>query len=135
MTMAAHNDIGAYGETLVMERLAQIAPVAPGSMADVLFMNCEIEVKTARPSRYNGKRSLGYQFSLRRPGHSEVRAPVVVLVCLPLSSPEYTAFVIPAEKLEGLAKVAVPLDIEGYAGLWAPYRERWEVIADFVGGN
>jgi hypothetical protein len=56
-------------------------------------------------------------------------------VCLPLSSPEYTAFVIPAEKLAGLAKVAVPLNVEEYAGLWAPYRERWEVIADFVGGN
>jgi len=134
--MAAHNDIGAYGETLVMERLAQIAPVAPGRVADVRFMDCEIEVKAARPSRYNGRYGdWGYQFSLRRPGHSELRAPVVVLVCLPLSSPEYTAFVIPADKLDGLAKVAVPLDVEGYEGLWAPYRERWEVIADFVGGN
>ena len=134
--MAAHNEIGAYGETLVMERLAQIAPVAPGRVADVRFMDCEIEVKAARPSRYNGRNGdWGYQFSLRRPGHSELRAPVVVLVCLPLTCPEYTAFVIPADKVAGLAKIAVPLNVAEYEGIWAPYRERWEIIAEFVGGN
>lgn len=131
--MARHNETGALGEQLVatMLRQARIS-VAPSSIADLRVEGVEIEVKTARPSFYRPGRR-GFQFSLERRGHSQLRAQALVLVALQEADGDELAvfFVIPAAVVAGRRKLAITNhDALAYSGRWSAYRGRWETIAE-----
>lgn len=125
--MAAHTDLGAWGEAYVAGKLATAGKVQPGVRADLRFLGLEVEVKTARPSRADpDRRRPRYQFCLRREGHhTDMHGDVLVLVL----APEGTCYVIPREdvpdvRILRLGPRTTRLD---------PYLENWEVLADLVG--
>lgn len=131
--MAAHNETGALGEQLVatLFRETRIS-VTASPVADLRVEGVDIEVKTARPSFYRpGWR--GFQFSLERRGHSQLKGRALVLVALQ-ESPEgelAVFFVIPAAAVAGRRKLAIPnCNALAYSGRWAQYRGRWETIAE-----
>jgi len=129
--MALHNEVGALGEALVREALATVGRVDKGR-SDVRFEGVEIEVKTARPSRYNGV-TWGYQFLLVKRdafGRTDVRkAQVLVLVCLDFAGAPRAVLVLPVTAVGERKKVTVPLDLQGQ---WREYLGRWDVIAEEV---
>lgn len=130
--MAAHTDLGAYGEYLVARTLSEAGPVQPGQRADLRFRDVEIEVKSARPRPYSSDKPdrLGYQFCLEREGHTRIKAPVVVLLCFSSDLTQTTPFVIPAAEIGQRRKIVIPNDAHQYAGMWSPWRDRWDVIAE-----
>jgi hypothetical protein len=129
--MSRHNIVGQMGEELVAQLLSQVGKVAPGDEADLNFEGVEIEVKTATPSNYNGAGARGYQFCLRRAGKTDVRkADVVVLICLNDDLAPRAAYVLPVDLLRcDRSKISVPFSLDTRL---APYRDRWDVIADAV---
>lgn len=133
--MARHNETGALGEHLVATLLRQARiSVAPSSIADLRVEGVEIEVKTARPSFYRPGRR-GFQFSLERRGHSQLRAQALVLVALQEAEADgdelAVFFVIPAAVVAGRRKLAITNhDALAYSGRWSAYRGRWETIAE-----
>jgi hypothetical protein len=126
--MALHNDTGMLGEQLVATHLSQVAPVEKGYAADLRFRNVEIEVKTARPSLYNGK-TRGYQFKLFDPGHTDFgRADVLVLICLDDNLDPVATYVLPTSLLpEKRTKITIPRSLKTPFDV---FRDRWDVIAD-----
>jgi len=127
--MAIHNDFGKWGEQYVAEQLARIAPVTAGEAADLRLGDVEIEVKTARPSLCDERGAVGFQFCLHRAGRKGVQGQVVVCLCVRPKALKVTAFVIPVTALGTRRKVRLPLDVEGYEGIWARYRDAWDVLA------
>lgn len=121
-----HTDLGTWGEQITAEILETVAPVEPGRDADLRFAgSVEIEVKTARLSKYNGC-TLGYQFCIHREGHTSLKAPVLVLIAVtPQLEPAF--FVIPADEVGQRRKVAIPANL---SGRWETYRDAWDVIAE-----
>lgn len=133
--MAEHNLLGQLGEYIVSRILGQIADVKPGQVADLRLAGTEIEVKTAKPSLYNGS-DFGFQFCIRRVGHAELRAPVVILVCvhdaaIGLASP-LDFFIIPAAEIGDQHKLVIYYheDMAKYQGRWSPWYQNWEVLAN-----
>ncbi len=125
--MSAHNDVGHLGEHLVARHLAQVSPVQPGRAADLRFHGVEVEVKTARPTLYNG-RSRGYQFLLKKAGHTNLdNADVVILVCLDDECNPVATYVCRANQLRNRTKVTIPLSLRSPYNVW---RDRWEIIAE-----
>ena len=126
--MAAHNDVGAVGEALTRQHLAQVAPVQRSAVADVQCNGVEIEVKTATPSLYNGK-TRGYQFKLYDPGHTDFkRADVLVLICLDDAANPAAVYVLPTSRLpDKRTKITIPLSLRSPFNV---FRDRWDVIAD-----
>jgi len=129
--MAAHNELGRWGEAYVANVLGNLATVRPGRRADLRWLGLEIEVKTARIGHYNGH-GRGYQFCLHRQGQGRrgVQAPVVVLVCV--SAENYRdpdVLVIPRGALGKRRKVNVAAS---FNGPWAEYHGRWELLADYI---
>lgn len=126
--MALHNDTGMLGEQLVAAHLGQVAHVEKGYAADLRFCNVEIEVKTARPSLYNGT-TRGYQFKLFDPGHTNFkRADVLVLICLDDDLDPVATYVLPTSMIpEKRTKITIPLSLRSPFNV---FRNRWEIIAD-----
>jgi len=130
--MAAHNAAGALGERRVAQRLETVAPVATEDVpADLQFCGVDVEVKTATPSRPNG-RTLGYQFCLRKSGHTDIgKAHVVVLVCLDHHMSTRFTYVIPVATLGNRRKLTLPMHPQEDHWL-TPYRENWTIIARYI---
>jgi len=129
--MAAHNDLGIFGEVYVAEmlRAAGLGGVSLGGPADVIAEGLTVEVKTSRPTSYRGRGSRGFQFLLEKDGHTSIKGDVVVLVCVgPRGG--LVCYVIPAEAIGSRRKIGVPLNVQEYGGLWAPYLEAWDVIEE-----
>lgn len=128
--MSAHNDVGTLGEHLVAQHLAQISPVHPGRDGDLQFHGIEVEVKTARPSLYNGTHR-GYQFLLNKPGHTNLSGvDVVVLLCLSDDCEPVATYILPVariRRLRKLTKVTIPLSLNSP---YSVFRDRWDVIAE-----
>lgn len=130
--MAAHNDVGRFGEALTRALLAQIAPVEVGKAADLRFLDVEIEVKTARPTLYNGVNP-GYQFKLFEVGKTDYRkAAVLVLICLDEANQPIASYVIPTAHLRPRRKLTIPRNLSTRLEM---YRERWDIIADVQQGE
>jgi len=128
--MAQHTDLGAWGEALVLE-MFQAAGIgaAYGRPADlVLEGGIPVEVKTAKPTKYNGKR-MGFQFCLDRKGHTSLKAVAVVLVCVGDGGIVHF-FIIPASVAGSRAKIAIGPDPVHYKGRWSAFLNRWEAIAE-----
>lgn len=127
--MAAHTELGSWGESLVMAMFREVGIEASrGGPADLVIEGgIALEVKTARPSKYNGRRA-GFQFCIQRDGHTSLKAAAVVLVCVGDEGPEF--FIIPAAEIEGRRKLGIGANLEGYTGRWANFRGKWEVIAE-----
>ncbi len=127
-----HIEVGAYGEMIVYQLLSETgATVALGDGADVTFEGIKIEVKTAKPSKYNGK-TLGYQFCLYKPGKTDFRkSDVLVLIPLDEDGKPRAAYIIPTDKLRDRAKLTMPLSLDTR---FSVYREAWEILADIQGG-
>ena len=124
-----HNEIGDFGEQYIARLLAEAGEVTPGGPADLLFEGVSVEVKTARPSNYNG-RNLGYQFCLRKRGHTDHRkAAVLILLCLGLRGQVRGVFVIPTEVIGERRKLTMPLNL---SSKWAHWQGRFEVLANYV---
>jgi hypothetical protein len=128
-------ELGAMGELFVMRQLEAVGlEVERAGGADLLVEGVPIEVKAARPKPYRrGYR--GYQFCLRKPGHTDHRkARAVVLLCCwdPVADP--VAFVIPSDRLGDRRKVTIPNRRPwAYGGKWARWYRRWETLADILG--
>lgn len=130
--MSVHNDVGAMGEEMVKRHLAQVSPVRPGRAGDLRFHGVEVEVKTARPSLYNGS-SHGYQFLLNKPGHCNLDGvDVVVLICLDDDCEPVATYVLPAERLRKRKKVTIPRSLRSPYNV---FQDRWDVIAEAVIGS
>ncbi|MBN2392075.1 MAG: hypothetical protein JXR84_15215 [Anaerolineae bacterium] len=134
--MAEHNVIGAFGEYAVEVILRKAGvDVKRGKPADLICNGVPVEVKTARPTRYDGRKD-GFQFSLRRDGHTNVRAPLVICVCVfdpeDLFDSELDFFIIPSQDIEGLRGVAIHKDTAAYNGRWARYRQNWSVLEEVL---
>lgn len=127
--MAEHTELGAWGEDLVLAMFREAGIEAQrGGPADLVIEGCiPVEVKTAKPSRYNGRR-LGFQFCLERDGHTSLKGKAVVLVCVEDEQAEF--FIIPADAVGQRRKLGVGVDVAQYKGRWAAFRDRWEVIAE-----
>jgi hypothetical protein len=123
-----HIEVGAYGEMLVYQVLQETGGrVGLGNGADVTFEGVKIEVKTAKPSKYNGK-TLGYQFCLSKPGHTDFRkSDILVLIPLDANGSPRGAYVIPTGKLRDRVKITMPLSLETR---FSAYREAWELLAN-----
>ena len=128
--MSLHNDVGAFGEALTRETLAQIAPVQDGQAADLRFCGMEIEVKTARPSLYNGQ-TRGYQFLLKKRDQYGVtnfrKADVLVLICLNEALDPVATYVLPTALLRDRKKITIPASL---STRYDVFRNRWDVIAE-----
>lgn len=125
-----HIEVGAYGEMLVYQVLSETGgAVGLGDGADVTFEGVKIEVKTAKPSKYNG-RTLGYQFCLSKPGHTDFKKSDVLIPLDEHGKPR-AAYVIPTGKLRDRAKLTMPLSLDTR---FSVYREAWELLADIQGG-
>lgn len=136
--MAAHNELGYAGEAWVATMLRYVAPVEAGQVSDLRFEGLEIEVKTARPTRWgDGRGRRQYQFLLYKRGHTDARpSDAIVLVCMEHpQTPRPTFFVIPTVEVEDRQKLGIPEDLDNYEGQWAPYREQWPVLADLLEAN
>lgn len=132
--MATHNEVGARGEFEVYSILSQIGTVSFDAKADLCFEGVEIEIKTARPSRYaNRENGYHYQFCLQKKGHTNfTKADVLILICLDMQGKPRTAFVIPTEQLRrDRKKLTIPYSLDTRLN---SYRERWEVIAQYAEG-
>lgn len=132
-----HTDLGTLGEFYVARMLAYAGlAVEMGGPADLLVEGMPVEVKAARRGTYRSKMKTwsndqGYQFCLRRDGHTEIRAPVVILLCYNDLIQDPVAFIIPSQKLGRRRKVTIPgKDPKKYAGQWCKFREAWIVCAD-----
>jgi len=126
-------ELGRMGEVYVA-RLLEVAGlrVSWGGPADLLVEGVPVEVKAARPRRYRGDGRLGFQFCLSKPGHTDHRrAAVVVLLAWWDPQADPVAFVVPSARLGDRRKVVIPRAQPWlYEGLWARWREGWEVLAD-----
>lgn len=127
--MAAHNVVGAMGEWLVTRRLMAIGEVGESDRADLRIGDVDVEVKAARLTQVS-QRCEGYQFCLTRDGRRGFDAEFLVLVCFDDELHEQATYVIPAEAVGDRRKTSVCLT-ETYEeqGLWAAYRDRWDLIA------
>jgi len=129
--MAAHTDLGNFGEQWIAAILGDIAPVEPGARADLRFLGLELEIKTARPRPYRSGNDLGYQFCLTRDGHTDhTKADIVILLCL---TPDLTIYpyIIPAGQIGDRRKIVIPTpDPETYTGQWSPWLAKWEILAN-----
>lgn len=126
--MAAHNLTGNYGEALIWQMFAQEnIPVQRGQRADLNVAGVEIEIKTARPSRYG--KTIGYQFLIQKPGHTtHLHAQIVVLLCLDYDNQPRAAYVVPTEHIRSdRQKYTVPYTLNTRL---AEYADRWELIAE-----
>ena len=126
-------ELGALGELWVMRQLQRAGlDVAMGGPADLVADGLVVEVKTARPRRYRGDGRRGYQFCVSKEGHTNhKRAAVVICLCWWDPTADPVAFVIPSGRLGDLHKVVIPTAQPWvYAGKWARYYRRWEVLAD-----
>lgn len=131
--MARHNETGELGEALVASMFYEvgISVSTASERADLRIEGAvDIEVKTARPSFYKSGGYRGFQFSLERDGHSSLTADVLVLVALHDDDKETAVFfVIPVHVVAGRKKLCIPsTDALAYAGRWAQYRGRWDLI-------
>ncbi len=127
-----HVELGAYGEMLVYQVLQETGGrVTLGGGADVIFEGIKIEVKTAKPSKYNGQ-TLGYQFCLSKPGHTDFRkSDVLVLIPLDENDNPRAAYVIPTSVIGKRKKITMPMSL---GSRFVDYREAWELLADIQGG-
>lgn len=127
--MSVHTALGRWGEEIVAAWLRGAGlPVAPSPIADLRVGGVDVEVKTARASKYDQSGRPGYQFCLRRAGRKGVQAPVVIL--LAVRREDVVAFVIPSTVLGKRPKIALWGDPLHYAGQWAAYRGRWATLAE-----
>lgn len=130
--MSPHLELGQYGETFVSQVLSEVGNVSFDSPSDLSFMGCNIEVKSSRPSKYNGS-TFGYQFLLRKKDKHGVtdfrKADVVILLCFSGSSVPAAVFVVPSDVFGDRQKVTVPLSLNSWL---APYRDRWEIISKYI---
>ncbi len=129
-----YEKIGNVGEDLVADILQPLGPVERSrNGADLVWRHVEIEVKTARPRCYREGRK-GYQFCLRKAGHTNVgHADIACLICLP-NYPKLEGavfFLIPSAQLPGL-KLTIPNDPLRYHGRWAEYLDRWDLLEEIA---
>jgi hypothetical protein len=133
--MSQHTDLGHWGESFIASLLHQATGIQAlsGRQADLNFGGTEIEVKTAKPSNFNGDGAQGYQFCITREGHTQLKAPLLILVCVRPWDPENPeVFVIPAKYVRPkLRKIGLPLDTTRYRGTWANFRWALHLIADY----
>ena len=131
-------ELGAIGEVYVarMLRLAGMKVAIGAGPADLLADGVPVEVKAARVRPYRSRRGLGFQFCLRKTGHTDHRrAAVMVMLAYWDESSEPVAFVIPTGELGERRKVVIPrAQPELYEGQWARWRGRWETIVDVMEG-
>lgn len=129
--MAEHNELGNFGEYHVWKMLSSVGKVETEAKADLCFYGVQVEVKTSRPTLYNGK-TRGYQFLLSKRGHTDhTKAHVVILVCVGDRGDVAGVFVVPVDHLrKDRQKITIPLSLETRL---SPYRDNWQVIADYVG--
>ena len=106
-----------------------------GGPADLLVDGLSIEVKAARLAPYRSDGRRGFQFCLRRNGHTDARrAAVVVLLAYWDVASDPVAFVIPSEAVGDRCKVVIPNRQPWlYGGRWARFYQRWELLADLLG--
>jgi hypothetical protein len=124
--MAAHTDLGTWGEHYVAGMLSNVAPVKDGKRADLRVLGLEVEVKTARPSKAERDRKHPrYQFCLRREGHhTDMHGDILVLVLADTGE----CYVIPRDDVPNVRILKLGPQTERLS----PYLENWEVIADLV---
>ena len=128
-------ELGIMGELYVARQLRAVGlDVQHSGPADLVVADgLPVEVKAARPRPYRrGYR--GFQFCLTKPGHTDHRrAAVVILLAYWDSTADPVAFVIPSERLGDRRKVTIPNRQPWlYAGKWARYYRRWDVLADVM---
>jgi hypothetical protein len=92
-----------------------------------------IEVKAAQRGPYRADGRLGYQFCLRRDGHTDARhADVLVLLCYYDPDADPVAFVIPTEVVGNRRKIVIPNRPWDYSGMWSRWYRSWEVVAELL---
>ena len=136
----SHVTVGRLGEAFVADNLRYAGlEVQPGQRADLRALvdgrAIEIEVKTARPSNYDGRGTLGYQFTLykthygRRVKTDARRADVIVLICLDHAATEVRAvYILPARTCDTRRTISLPLSLNSTH--FDVYRDAWNIIAD-----
>jgi len=111
--------------------------VHQGGPADLVAGGLAVEVKAARPAPYRSGGRRGFQFCLRRDGHTDhTKAAVVVMLCWWDLASDPVAFVVPSGALGDRRKVVIPTASPWlYAGQWARWYRRWTTIADVMEGK
>lgn len=128
--MAAHNELGAWGEAYVAHRIQTElgGQVCAGIFADLRWQGVEIEVKTAKPSIYNGQKARGFQFCIKRRGRQGLLGEVLVLVHVVKGKP-VTSLVIPAKDVGQRSMIKVPFDIA--SSRYAAYENQWPLLLTY----
>ncbi len=120
-------ELGRFGEELVITKLAEFGIDAVlGKPGDVQACGISIEVKTSRPTMLNPCRHDGFQFCVRRFGHTDFDAHFLVLICLSYIKEPLAFFILPASAVHSGNKIVIPT--EGYRGKYLTYLERWDYI-------
>jgi len=91
-----------------------------------------VEVKTARPSKFNGTH-LGYQFCLNKPGHTDFRkAKVLILIALGRDGDVRSVYVIPTDVVGQRKKITMPMSL---SSKWQHWAWEFEVLARYIGAR
>lgn len=122
-------DLGDQGERYVLDLLRAAGLDAnkdgPGDIL-VTSSGIPIEVKAARLTRRTDRPSWRYTFSLYREQDGQVKtdcrkSDLVVLLAYTDDKSEPQIYAIPTSRLGNRRQVALPANLDAYAGLWADY--------------
>ncbi len=131
-----HTELGVAGEAYVARLLSSAGlQVQFDGPADLTVNGLPVEVKAARPSLYRRNRCRGYQFCLHRTGKTSLKAPLVILLCYWDTAREPVSFIIPADRIGQRRKIVIPSHPWAYSGMWSPWYQNWETLADLLEGE
>jgi hypothetical protein len=120
-------EFGEFGENYTRELLEGLGIVVKDSdRADLKTGRVTIEVKIATWSILNPERRKGYQFCLRRDGHTEFDADFLVCLCCPTGQRVTDAYIIPRSEVDHKRKLVIPTD--DYHGKWKRYHDAFDLI-------
>lgn len=130
----AANIVGKEGEEAVHNVIAKKYQVAYGNGTyDLLVDNrVTVEVKTALPTKGNGKSKQCWQFALHRADEKPVEEHLLVLLCKTMEG-EHWYFVIPVDdNIRALKKIDITSRPGKYKGQWSSYLGQWHYLDSLV---
>lgn len=128
MTSYHHlKEFGDFGEKYTLVLLEGLGvKVSCSDRADLRSGSVTIEVKIAALSILNPARGPGYQFCLRRDGHTEFDADFWVCLRCPDGMRVTDSYIIPRECVDHKHKLVIPTG--DYHGKWSSFHDAWGLV-------
>jgi len=125
--------LGAFGERVALHKLRHLGRAKRQTIqhaGDLVIDGVRVEVKCSKLTKVNAKKR-GWQFCLRRDGHTDIsHSDVVVLVGLGEHCETEKVWVIPVSVIrEDRRKINI---VRGSKSKWGFWHDRWDVVAAMV---